>query len=50
LSLHFKIYSIARFYNKIEPYGMLILLIILFTPLADYFFYPAEIIIHYLLR
>ena len=34
--------DIAKFYNKIEPYGMLILLIILFTPIADYIFIPAE--------
>ena len=45
LSLHFKIYKIAEFYNKIEPYGMIILLIILFTPLSDYLFYPAKFLI-----
>ncbi|WP_024790153.1 site-2 protease family protein [Lebetimonas sp. JH292] len=50
LSLQFKIYSIARFYNKIEPYGMIILLIILFTPIANYVFYPAEVIISWLLH
>jgi Zn-dependent protease len=50
LSLHFKIYSVAKFYNKIEPYGMIILLIILFTPIANYVFYPAEIIISWLLH
>jgi Zn-dependent protease len=50
LSLQFKIYSIAKFYNRIEPYGMIILLIILFTPLANYVFYPAELIISWLLH
>ena len=45
LSLHFRIYKIAQFYNKIEPYGMIILLIILFTPLSDYLFYPAKVLI-----
>ena len=45
LALHFKIYKIAEFYNKIEPYGMIILLIILFTPISDYLFYPAKILI-----
>ncbi|GAX87428.1 conserved hypothetical protein [Lebetimonas natsushimae] len=50
LSLQFKIYGVAKFYNKIEPYGMIILLIILFTPLANYFFYPAEVIISWLLH
>ena len=45
LSLHFRWEGIVRFYNKIEPYGMLILLIILFTPIANYIFLPAEKII-----
>ena len=45
LSLYFRWESIVRFYNKIEPYGMLILLIILFTPIANYIFLPAEKII-----
>ena len=42
LSLHFRWEGIVRFYNKIEPYGMLILLIILFTPISNYIFLPAE--------
>ncbi|EDM24402.1 site-2 protease family protein [Caminibacter mediatlanticus TB-2] len=49
LSLYFKWENIARFYNKIEAYGMIILLIILFTPLSDYFFKPAYILINMLL-
>ena len=49
LSLHFGLKDIARFYNKIEPYGMLILLIILFTPIADYIFIPAEKLISWLI-
>ena len=49
LSLHFKWFSIAKFYNKIEPYGMIILLIILFTPIANYIFIPAEKLISWLL-
>ena len=49
LALHFKWESIVRFYNKIEPYGMLILLIILFTPLSDYIFAPAYYLIKVLL-
>ncbi|WP_456489173.1 site-2 protease family protein [Caminibacter pacificus] len=49
LSLHFRWESIVRFYNKIEPYGMIILMIILFTPLSDYIFMPAKIIIAWLL-
>ncbi len=49
LSLHFKWYKIAQFYNKIEPYGMIILLIILFTPLSNYVFAPAEYLIRVML-
>ena len=49
LALHFKIYKVAAFFNKIEPYGMIILMIVLFTPLSDYFFYPAKIIISWLI-
>ena len=50
ISLQFKWYKIVQFYNKIEPYGMIILMIVLFTPLSNYFFYPAEIIIKLLLN
>jgi Zn-dependent protease len=49
LALHFKWESIVRFYNKIEPYGMIILLIILFTPISDYIFAPAYYMIKVLL-
>jgi Zn-dependent protease len=49
LALQFKWYKIVQFYNKIEPYGMIILMIILFTPLSNYFFYPAELLIKVLL-
>ena len=49
LSLHFGLKNIAKFYNRLEPYGMLILLIILFTPIADYIFIPAEKLISWLI-
>ena len=49
LSLQFKWYKIAEIYNIIEPYGMIILMIVLFTPLSDYFFYPVKIIISWLI-
>jgi Zn-dependent protease len=49
LALHFKWEGIVRFYNKIEPYGMIILLILLFTPLGDYIFKPAYYLINILL-
>ncbi len=50
LSLKFKLEKIVRFYNKIEPFGMIILLIILFTPIANYIFYPAQKIISWFLN
>jgi len=49
LALHFKLEGIVKFYNKIEPYGMILLMIILFTPLSDYIFLPARMIISWLL-
>ena len=49
LSLQFGWKSIVKFYNKIEPYGMVILIIILFTPIANYIFLPAEKLISWLL-
>jgi len=48
LALQFKWISIVRFYNRIEPYGMIILLIILFTPISNYIFLPAQKIISWL--
>jgi len=49
LSLQFKWEGIVKIYNKIEPYGMIILLIILFTPLSNYIFWPAQKLISWLL-
>ena len=49
LSLEFKWFSIVKFFNQIERYGMLILLIILFTPIADYIFEPANWLIKLIL-
>ncbi len=40
---------VAEFYEKIERYGMIILIIFIATPLANYFFYPAIYIIDLLL-
>ena len=50
ISLHFKWYKIVEFFNKIEPYGMIILMIVLFTPLGDFIFKPAYYLIGILLR
>ncbi len=41
---------IADFLNKLERYGMIILIILIATPLSNYFFYPAEYIIDLLLK
>ncbi|GAB6045215.1 site-2 protease family protein [Caminibacter profundus] len=49
LALHFRWEALVKFYNKIEPYGILILLIVLFTPLGDYIFLPAYKLINALL-
>ena len=49
LALEFRWEGIVKFYNKIEPYGMILLLIILFTPISNYIFLPAQIIISWLL-
>jgi len=45
----FGVQSIGRFFDKIERYGMFIILILLFTPLSHYFFVPAQMIIKYLI-
>ncbi len=50
LALYFRLNKIAEIYNKAEPYGMVFLLIILFTPLSDYFFAPISWIIGWMLR
>ena len=41
---------IADFLNKMERYGMIILIIFIATPLANWFFYPAIYIIDILLK
>jgi Zn-dependent protease len=41
--------AFAAFYDKIYPYGMLILVAVLFTPLSDYLFQPVSWIVKWLL-
>jgi len=41
--------SIGEFYDKIERYGMIILLVLLFTPISSYIFAPSQRIIAWLL-
>jgi len=45
--LHWR--EFASFYDKIYPYGMLILMAVLFTPLSDYLFQPVSWIVQWLL-
>lgn len=49
IALKLKIYAIAKFYQKIESYGMILLIIVLATPLSSIFFEPARILINILL-
>ena len=49
LAMKFKWYSFVEFYNKIYPYGMIILFAILFTPVADIFFAPVGVILNLIL-
>lgn len=49
LCLKFGINSVSKFFYQISPYGMIIVLIVLATPLAGIFFYPAKILLDFLL-
>lgn len=41
--------SIVKFYNSISRYGMVILLLLIATPLSDYFFAPISSLIRFFL-
>lgn len=41
--------SFTSFYDKIYPYGMIILMAVLFTPLSKYLFQPVSMIVQLLL-
>ncbi len=45
----FGIYQVAEFFNKISPYGMIFLIIIIATPLSGIIFEPIRFIINMLL-
>ncbi len=50
LALKFKYYKVAEFFAKYEPYGMIIVLIVLMTPLSTYLlFLPVQTILRLLL-
>jgi len=44
-----KLKNFTAFYDKIYPYGMIILVIILFTPISNYLFQPVSWIVKWLL-
>ena len=50
LSLQFKLFPVVKFYNKIERYGLAILMVFMFTPLSQYIFIPAQKIIYWLVH
>ncbi len=50
LSLKYRFNKIAEFFYKAEPYGMIIVIIILMTPLKDYVLYaPIQMVLKLLL-
>ncbi len=50
LALKYRYYKVAEFFAKYEPYGMIIVLIVLMTPLSDYLLAkPVETILRLLL-
>lgn len=51
LALKFKIRSVAEFFAKAEPYGMIVIIIILVTPLKiPLVIWPIEAVLHLLLN
>ncbi|MBL0722008.1 MAG: site-2 protease family protein [Sulfurovum sp.] len=49
LALGWKWDSIVKFYDKIYPYGMIVIIIILVTPIKDFIFTPVSWIIKFLI-
>jgi Zn-dependent protease len=50
LSMKLGYYKVAEFFAKYEPYGMIIVLVVLMTPLKDFLlFLPVETILHLLI-
>jgi Zn-dependent protease len=50
LAMQFRIQAIVDLLNKIEPIGMVLLIIVIATPLSQWFFMPAQWLIELLLR
>ena len=50
LAMKFRYYKVAEFFAKYEPYGMIIILVVLMTPLSTYLlFKPVQTILRLLL-
>ncbi|MDD2829611.1 MAG: site-2 protease family protein [Sulfuricurvum sp.] len=50
LALKFKLYKVAQFFAKAEPYGMIVIIIILMTPLKiPLIFWPTQMLLQLLL-
>ncbi|NLU35161.1 site-2 protease family protein [Wolinella succinogenes] len=47
--LKYRFMSLPRLFGQLEPYGMIILVAILATPLSQWFFYPVRLILGFLL-
>ncbi len=50
LAMEFRWQPVIDILNKIEPIGMVLLIVVIATPLADFFFLPAQWLIGLLLR
>jgi Zn-dependent protease len=50
LAMQFRWQSILNLLNKIEPIGMILLIIVIATPLSQWFFMPAHWLINLLLK
>ena len=50
LAMEFRWQPVIDLLNRIEPFGMVLLIIVIATPLADWFFLPAQWLIGLLLR
>lgn len=48
LALKFKIYKVAEFFAKAEPYGMIVIIIILVTPLKLIIHIPIYLVLYFL--
>ena len=49
LAMQFRIQSVVDLLNRIEPIGMILLIVVIATPLSEWFFLPAQWLIQTLL-